>query len=123
MAFKVGMGSLGHTLGASVIETLSEQISKISRAAIIAGMTIISGLAIKVVKMDIALQFSTTLDTGEQQVIALQTIFDQILPKMLPALLVVGVYYLIKKYNWTTYKIIGLLIIIGMLGSILGILG
>ncbi|UJF15896.1 PTS system mannose/fructose/sorbose family transporter subunit IID [Jeotgalibaca sp. MA1X17-3] len=123
MAFKVGIGSLGYRLGTSVIETLSEQINKISRAATIVGMTVISGLAVNVIKTNITLQFSTTLDTGEQQVIAFQTILDQILPKMLPALLVIGVYYLIKKYNWTTYKIIGLLIVLGMVGSILGILG
>lgn len=123
LAVKIGMGSLGYKLGTSVIETLSEQINKISRAATIIGITVISGLAINFVKANIALQFSTTLETGEEQVIAFQTILDQILPKMLPALLTIGVYYLIKKYKWTTYKIIGLLIVLGIVGSALGILG
>ncbi|QQP70014.1 PTS system mannose/fructose/sorbose family transporter subunit IID [Carnobacterium sp. CS13] len=123
LAIKVAMGYIGFKLGTSVIDTLSKQIAKISEAANIIGVTVISGLAVNFVKANIALEYTTTLETGENQVIAFQTILDQILPNLLPALITILVYILIKKYNWSTYKLIGLLLVAGIALSALGILG
>lgn len=122
LAIKLTMGLLGYKLGTSVIDVLSQKISIISEAANIIGVTVISGLAVSFVKADIALKYTTTLDSGEEQVVALQTILDQILPRLLPALITIGVYYLIKKHNWSTYKLIGLILSVGIILSVLGVL-
>ena len=58
-----------------------------------------------------------------EQIISLQEILDKILPKLLPVVLTIIVFYLIKKRNWSTYRLLILLFAIGILGSLLGILG
>ncbi|CZQ95929.1 PTS system mannose/fructose/sorbose family transporter subunit IID [Trichococcus collinsii] len=123
LSIKLTMGLLGYKLGTSIIDTLSQQISKISRAATIVGVTVISGLAVNFVKVNMKLQYATTLASGEEQIVALQTILDKIIPKLGSVLVTVVVYILIKKYNWTTYKLIGLLMVVGVALSALGILG
>lgn len=119
---KLVSGDLGYRLGTSVIDTLSQQISKISSAASIVGVTVITGLATSFVNVDLGIEYHTTLETGEEQVVALQTIFDQIMPSLLPILATIFVFYLIKKKNWNTYQILVLLFIVGILGSVTGIL-
>ena len=47
---------------------------------------------------------------------------DKIAPSLLPALFTIFVFYLIKNKKWTTYKLIGLTLVLGILGSVLGIL-
>ena len=122
LAIKLLMGYLGFKLGTSVIETLSDRIGKISAAANIVGVTVISGLATSFVKANIAIKYATKVDSGESQVVAIQDILDKIMPKLLPVLITVVVFYLIKKKKWNTYKLLILLFIIGILASVLGIL-
>ena len=81
------MGHLGYKLGTSVIAHLSEKIGQISNAANIVGVTVISALAVTFVKAKIGIQYATTLASGEEQIVSIQTILDKILPNMLPALL------------------------------------
>ncbi|MGG3854830.1 PTS system mannose/fructose/sorbose family transporter subunit IID, partial [Caldifermentibacillus hisashii] len=50
-----------------------------------------------------------------------QELFDVILPGMLPLLLTLGCYGLIKK-GWSSIKIILLIFIVGLVGGLLGIL-
>jgi PTS system N-acetylgalactosamine-specific IID component len=116
------LGWLGYRMGTSAIEMLSQKINQISRAANIVGVTVISGLAVSFVKAEMAIEYATTID-GEQQEVALQTVFDQILPRLLPGLVTIMVYYLIKKKNWNVYKLLILLFVLGILGSLSGILG
>ncbi|MGX7419968.1 PTS system mannose/fructose/sorbose family transporter subunit IID [Carnobacterium gallinarum] len=122
LIIKIMMGYLGFKLGTSVIETLSDKISKISAAANIVGVTVISGLATTFVKANIAISYSSKVESGEEQVVALQDILDKIMPKLLPVILTIVVFYLIKKKNWSTYKLLILLFLIGILSSVLGIL-
>lgn len=122
-AIKMFMGYLGFKLGTSIIDTLSEKISKISAAANIVGVTVIAGLSTSFVKANIPIQYTSQMADGTEQVIALQEILDKILPKMLPVILTIIVYYLVKKRNWSTYRLLALLFTIGILGSLLGILG
>lgn len=122
LTLKLVMGYLGYKVGTSVIETISERIESVSRAANIIGITVISGLAVQFVKVDLAVEYKTTISTGEEQVVALQSVFDGILPRLLPALLTFLVFILIRKYKWNTYQLIALLIVGGILLSVLGIL-
>lgn len=47
---------------------------------------------------------------------------DKIAPALLPALYTFLMFYLIKNKKWITYKLVILTVIIGILGSWLGIL-
>ncbi|RAN54084.1 PTS system mannose/fructose/sorbose family transporter subunit IID [Dolosigranulum pigrum] len=118
---KLFLGWLGFKMGTDAIEMISSQISKISRAANIVGVTVISGLAVKFVKANLAIEYSTMID-GEEQIVALQEVFDQILPNILPAGVTLLCFYLIQKKGWNVYKVLALLIILGIALSYLGIL-
>ena len=120
---KMFSGYLGFKLGTSIIDTLSEQISKISAAANIVGVTVIAGLSTTFVKANIPIQYTSIMADDTEQIISLQEILDKILPKLLPVVLTIIVFYLIKKRNWSTYRLLILLFAIGILGSLLGILG
>ncbi|GGI65232.1 PTS system mannose/fructose/sorbose family transporter subunit IID [Enterococcus alcedinis] len=120
---KISMGYLGFKLGTSIIDTLSTKISKISAAANIVGVTVIAGLATTFVKANIPIQYVSQMADGTEQVVALQEILDKIMPKLLSVVITIIVYYLIKKRNWTTYRLLALLFTIGILGSVLGVLG
>ena len=122
LAIKVFMGDLGYRLGTNAIKTLSSQISKISEAANIVGVTVISALAASFVKAKIAIQYATTVSSGEEQVVSIQKILDKMMPRLLPVLITVLVYYLLKKKKWNTYQLLILLFVIGILASVLGIL-
>lgn len=51
----------------------------------------------------------------------MKNMLDGILPGLLPLLVVFGVYYLIKKKQVSTAKIVILLIAIGIAGSAIGL--
>lgn len=106
LVIKLLMGYLGFKLGTSVIETLSDKIGKISSAANIVGVTVIAALATSFVKANIAIKYSHNVESGEKQVIAIQDILDKITPKMLPVILTILVFYLIKKRKWNTYQLL-----------------
>ncbi len=122
LAIKLSMGYLGYKLGTSIIDTLSEKIGQVSNAANIVGVTVISALAVTFVKAKIGIEYVTTLASGEEQIVSIQTILDKILPNMLPAVITIIVFTLVKKYKWSTYKLLALLFVLGISLSYFGIL-
>lgn len=119
---KLLTGYYGYKVGTSVIDKLSESMASISRLASIVGVAVVSGLAVTFVKVNLALQYAAKMPNGKSNVISVQTILDKITPGMMPVLFTILVYILIRKFKWTTYKLILLTIAIGMAGSLLGIL-
>lgn len=122
IATKVATGWYGYKLGTSYIEMLSEKMSSISRLASIIGITVVSGLAVSFVKIKIPLKYTTEMPDGSINEIAFQTILDKIVPNLLPALFTIFIFYLVRKKRWNIYKLLGLTLAIGMIGSVLGIL-
>lgn len=57
-----------------------------------------------------------------QKFVTIQGMLDKIAPALLPALFTLLMYYLIKNKKWTTYKLVLLTVLIGIIGSWLGIL-
>ena len=121
LAIKLLTGLYGYKLGTSIIDTLSEKMAQISSIASMIGVTVISGLAVSFVKIKVGIQYVTTID-GAEKIVSIQEMLDKIAPSLLPALFTIFVFYLIKKKKWTTYKLIGLTLVLGILGSVLGIL-
>ena len=121
LTIKLVTGLYGYKLGTSVIETLSDKMSQISAVASMIGVTVISGLAVSFVKVNVALKYVTTID-GKENIVSIQEMLDKIAPKMIPALFTIFVFYLLKKRKWTTYQVVGLTIVLGILGSVLGLI-
>ncbi|HFR5289895.1 TPA: PTS system mannose/fructose/sorbose family transporter subunit IID, partial [Streptococcus pneumoniae] len=55
-------------------------------------------------------------------IVSIQGMLDKVAPALLPALFTLLVYYLIKEKKWTTYKLVILTVIIGIIGSWLKII-
>ncbi|MCP9380360.1 PTS system mannose/fructose/sorbose family transporter subunit IID, partial [Lacticaseibacillus paracasei] len=119
--FRMLMGYLGWKVGTSIIATLSDRMAAIADVASMLGLTVIAGLSVSFVKVNLAWQYSQVIK-GQTQVVAVQTILDKIMPFMLPIALTYFVYWLITKKKWTIYKIVILLFVAGVLLSVLGIL-
>ena len=121
LAIKLFTRMYGYKLVTCIIDTLSEKMAQISSIASMIGVTVISGLAVSFVKIKVGIQYVTTID-GAEKIVSIQEMLDKIAPSLLPALFTIFVFYLIKKKKWTTYKLIGLTLVLGILGSVLGVL-
>lgn len=115
------MGYLGWKVGTTIIDTLSDKMQAISEIASNIGLTVIAGLSVSFVKVNLAWQYTQKID-GDKQVVAVQTVLDKIMPYMLPIALTYFVYWLITKKKWTVYKVVILLFVAGILLSVLGVL-
>ncbi|HJD14882.1 MAG TPA: PTS system mannose/fructose/sorbose family transporter subunit IID [Candidatus Enterococcus stercoripullorum] len=123
-SIKLGTGMYGYKFGTKVIDKLSDQMATISHVANIIGVTVISGLAVTFVKITVPITYAAgkVQEGANQKIVSIQGMLDKIAPALLPALFTIFVYWLIKKKKWTTYKIVLLTIVIGIIGSWLGIL-
>ncbi|MGY3725089.1 PTS system IID component, Man family [Granulicatella balaenopterae] len=122
---KVLMGHLGYKLGTGAIKTLSAKIGKISEAASIVGVTVISALATSFVKAKIAIEYATTVTVGDEvgeKIVSIQEVLDKIMPNLLPVIVTCVVFYLLKNKKWNTYQLLLLLFAVGILASVTGIL-
>ena len=102
-------------------KTPSNEIRNIKMALMgpLAGMTVISGLAVNFVKISTPIQYVANMPGDQQKVVAIQEMIDAIAPKLLPVLFTGLIFYLIKVKKWTTYKLVILTIILGVVLSVL----
>lgn len=114
----------GYKFGASIVDKMSDKMATISRVANIIGITVIAGLASTFVKINIPIQLAAgKVEPGvKQQILSIQGMMDKIAPALLPILFTLFIYWLIKCKKWTTYKLVLLIVLIGILGSVTGVL-
>ncbi|EJT6341037.1 PTS system mannose/fructose/sorbose family transporter subunit IID [Clostridium perfringens] len=122
LTIKLLTGMYGYKLGTSIIDVLSEKMAQISAVASMIGVTVISGLAVSFTKIQIAYKYTAQMPDGAEKVVSIQEMLDKIAPALLPALYTIFIFYLIKKRKWTTYHLVILTIVLGILGSVLKIL-
>ncbi|WP_179393837.1 PTS system mannose/fructose/sorbose family transporter subunit IID [Lacticaseibacillus absianus] len=126
ISIKFAMGAYGHKLGTSMIEKLSSKMSLISDAASMVGVTVIAGLAATFVKMKVTLTYASSAKAAKgatTSTVDIQAMLDKVAPALLPVLYTLLMYYLIKKRHWTTYKLVILTVVVGIVLSALHILG
>ncbi|MGL5478618.1 MAG: PTS system mannose/fructose/sorbose family transporter subunit IID [Clostridium sp.] len=109
---------LGYKEGAKVVGTVGTKLKNVTEAATILGMTVIGALIPTVVKAKTAYVFKT----GEVE-LPIQDILDKIMPGLLPLGIVFLTYWLLGRKRLNSTKVIFLLIIMGILGSVIGFLG
>ena len=109
----------GYKTGSEAIVDFLEKgtLNKILKGASIMGCMVMGGLIVNYVSMTCGIEFASA---GE--VFNLQTdLFDTVLPNILPLGFTMLVYALLKK-RWSSLKIIGLIVIIGVVCGFTGIL-
>jgi len=100
-------------LGTKAVTMLTSNAKEFTRAASILGVFVVGGL--------IANYGNTTLRIFiGNPAINLQGLLDGILPKLLPLLITLGIYALIKK-GWTPVKCILMILVVGIVGCAFGI--
>lgn len=106
-----------YNLGSKAIDLLTQNAKEFTRSASILGVFIVGALTSNYGATSLTLE----IQNGDA-VINIQNILDGVLPQMIPLLMTLMLYYLIKKRKWTPVACIGLLLVIGVLGGALGIL-
>ena len=112
-AVRFGLMYLSYGLGTKAVTLLTSSAKEFTRAASILGIFVVGGL--------IANYGGTSLRivVGDPA-INIQGLLDGVLPKLIPLLITLGIYVLIKK-GWTPVKCIILILVVGILGCAFGI--
>ena len=110
---RFGLMYWAYGLGTKAVTLLTSNAKEFTRAASILGIFVVGGL--------IANYGATTvrLIIGETQ-INIQSLLDGVLPKLIPLLITLGIYVLIKK-GWTPVRCIILILVVGIVGCAFGI--
>ena len=112
-AVRFGLMYWSYGLGTKAVTLLTSSAKEFTRAASILGIFVVGGL--------IANYGGTSLRivVGDPA-INIQGLLDGVLPKLIPLLITVGIYVLMKK-GWTPVKCIILILVVGILGCAFGI--
>lgn len=105
-----------YDLGSKAIEVLTANAKEFTRAASMLGVFIVGALTGNFGGGEIALEFAN----GDSPVV-IQAVLDNIMPKLVPLLITLGLYFLMKKKKWTPVACIGLLLVVGLVGAVIGI--
>lgn len=112
-AVRFGLMYWSYGLGTKAVTLLTSSAKEFTRAASILGIFVVGGL--------IANYGSTSLRiVVGNPAINIQGLLDGVLPKLLPLLITLGIYVLIKK-GWTPVKCIILILVVGIVGCAFGI--
>lgn len=107
----------GYKSGTSLVAVLETKMKTISKCVSILGLMVVGALIPSVIKANVALSFQQGDVTMKGQ-----DILDQIMPGIIPALLVFGVYVLLSKKVKPIYLIL-ILMVVAILLHVVGILG
>lgn len=110
---RFGLMYWSYGLGTKAVTMLTSSAKEFTRAASILGIFVVGGL--------IANYGSTTLRiiVGDPA-INIQSLLDGVLPKLIPLLITLAIYALIKR-GWTPVKCIILILVVGIVGCAFGI--
>jgi len=109
---------IGYDGGSEFLTKISNDgtLDKLTESAKIMGLVVIGAMMASMVSVNVV----TVLNINGAEVV-LQTILDDICPKLLPALLTFGCYKLLQKKMSGTVIMIGLLVL-GVIGVVIGLL-
>ena len=93
-------------------------LNKLIKGASIMGCMVMGGLVVNYVKAVCGIQIVSSTTTYNVQ----ESFLDAVCPNILPLGMTMLVYYLMSKKRWSAIKIIGLIVVIGIVGGLTGIL-
>lgn len=117
MALRYGLMYLSYNLGMKAVAMMTEYAQEFTHAASVLGVFVVGAL---IANYGGGTKLGITIANGESPIV-IQKYLDQILPCLLPLLLTLLMFYLIKKKGWTPVKCIGLILVIGIVGAMFGI--
>lgn len=109
----------GYRAGSEAVVDFLEKgtLNRILKGASIMGCMVMGGLIVNYVSVTCGIEFSSAGTAFNLQA----DLFDTIMPKILPLAATMGIYALLK-HRWSSIKIIGLIIVIGIVCGLTGIL-
>lgn len=108
---------LGYVQGTKLVSAMEGRLKNITEAASILGLTVVGALIPSVVRPTVSAVFKSGEVTFE-----VQEMLDQIMPGLVPAILVFFVYWLLGRDKMTSTKAIWILLAISIVLGALGIL-
>lgn len=116
------MWKLGYKTGLDGVHKFmaSGKLSQITSAMTVLGLVIVGALAASYVSVYVPVMI--TPPGGENAAIDLDTLLNNIFPKLLPLLLTLGIYKLYAKKKWSPLAVMGLIFIIAAVLTGLGYL-
>ncbi|MDD7282144.1 PTS system mannose/fructose/sorbose family transporter subunit IID [Floccifex sp.] len=117
MALRYGLLYWSYNLGMKAVSMMTEYAQEFTHAASILGVFVVGAL---IANYGGGTQLGIVIENGESPIV-IQNYLNMILPCLLPLLLTLLMYFLIKKKGWTPVKCIGLILVIGIVGAIFGI--
>lgn len=142
MALRYGLLYWSYNMGTKAITAMTKYAKEFTHAASVLGVFIVGALianygggtklGISVPNGETATEVEKLVVDGKEVVtetvtemqpvfINIQDYFDKVLPCLIPLLLTLLCFFLIKKKGWTPVKCIGLMLVIGILGAVFGI--
>ena len=118
LIFRTYLAGIGYREGSKIITSAKDKLDALTAAATLLGITVVGALIATVVKANV----TATFVSGEISVKG-QEILDQIMPCLIPAALVGGVYWLLGRKKMTSSKAILLVMILSIVLHAVGILG
>lgn len=110
----------GYKAGSEAIMDFLEKgiLNKLIKGASIMGCMVMGGLIVNYVTAICGIEIASSTSTYSIQ----ESFLDAVCPKILPLGMTMLVYYLINKRRWSSVKVIGLIIVLGIIGGVTGIL-
>lgn len=93
-------------------------LNKLIKGASIMGCMVMGGLIVNYVNAFCGIEIVSSTTTYNVQ----ESFLDAVCPNILPLGMTMLVFYLMSKKRWSAIKIIGLIIVIGIVGGLTGIL-
>lgn len=142
MALRYGLLYWSYNMGTKAITAMTKYAKEFTHAASVLGVFIVGALianygggtklGISVPNGETAAEVGKLVVDGKEVVtetvtemqpvfINIQDYFDKVLPCLIPLLLTLLCFFLIKKKGWTPVKCIGLMLVIGIVGAVFGI--
>lgn len=114
-----GTFMFGYRAGADAVMDFLEKgiLNKVLQGAEIMGCMVMGGLISSYVKIHVALEIVSSTQTFSIQ----EQFLDAVIPNILPFAFTLLIYWLMKR-GWTSLKVIGLIVAVGILGGLFGIL-
>ena len=142
MALRYGLLYWSYNMGTKAITAMTKYAKEFTHAASVLGVFIVGALianygggtklGISVPNGETAAEVEKLVVDGKEVVtetvtemqpvfINIQDYFDKVLTCLIPLLLTLLCFFLIKKKGWTPVKCIGLMLVIGIVGAVFGI--
>lgn len=93
-------------------------LNKLLLGAQVMGCMVMGGLIANYVSVTCGLQIVTSGSTFDVQ----KSLFDAVMPKILPLGFTMLTYWLMKEKRWTSLKVILLIVVIAVIGGLTGVL-